>query len=83
MEEHELYSGLIIKIGARCFFCNQEGHFRIDCLLFWEVVKNKNHPKHQLALAAMQNTRDRKAENDLQNKEATSGEKKRQRQYKP
>ena len=27
MEEHEYYSGLIIKIGARCFFCNQEGHF--------------------------------------------------------
>ena len=22
MEEHEYYSGLIIKIGARCFFCN-------------------------------------------------------------
>ena len=39
-EEHEFYSGLIIKIGARCFFCNQEGHFRIDCPLFWEAVKN-------------------------------------------
>ena len=25
MEEHEFYSGLIIKIGARYFFCNQEG----------------------------------------------------------
>ena len=24
MEEHEFYSGLIIKMGARCFFCNQE-----------------------------------------------------------
>ena len=24
-EEHEFYSGLINKIGARCFFCNQEG----------------------------------------------------------
>ena len=34
MEEHEFYSGLIIKISARCFFCNQEGHFRMDCPLF-------------------------------------------------
>ena len=45
MEEHEYYSGLIIKIGARCFFCNQEGHFRMDCPLFWEAVKNQSHPK--------------------------------------
>ena len=22
-EKHEFYSGLIVKIGARCFFCNQ------------------------------------------------------------
>ena len=36
MEEHEFYSGLIIKIGARCFFCNQEGHFRMYCPLFWK-----------------------------------------------
>ena len=28
-EELEFHSGLIIKKGARCFFCNQEGHFRI------------------------------------------------------
>ena len=28
-EKHEFYSGLIIKIGARRFFCNQEGNFRI------------------------------------------------------
>ena len=31
MEEHEYYSDLIIKIGARCFFCNQERHFRWSC----------------------------------------------------
>ena len=34
-EKHEFYSGLIIKIGARCFFCNQEGHFKIDSPQFW------------------------------------------------
>ena len=42
-EEHEFYSGLIIKIGARCFFCNQERHFKMDCPLFWEAVKNQSH----------------------------------------
>ena len=62
MEEHEFYSGLIIKIGARCFFCNQEGHFRMDCPLFWEAVKNQSHPKHKLALAAVQNQRNRQGE---------------------
>ena len=40
-EEHEFYSGLIFKIGARCLFCNHEGPFRMDCPLFcWEAVKN-------------------------------------------
>ena len=73
-EEHEFYSGFIIKIGARCFFCNQEGHFRMDCLLFWEAVKNQNHPKHKSALAAVQNTRNRQAEIGLKNTEAASGE---------
>ena len=62
MEEHEFYSGLIIKIGARCFICNQEGHFRMDCPLFWEAVKNQSHPNHKLALAAVQNQRNRQTE---------------------
>ena len=46
----------------------------MDCPLFWEAVKNENHPKHKLALAAVQNYRNRKAENDLNNKETASGE---------
>ena len=73
-EEHEFYSGFIIKIGARCFFCNREGHFRMDCPLFWEAVKNQHHRKHKLALAAVQNTRKRQAEIDLKSTEASSGE---------
>ena len=73
-EEHEVYSGLIIKIGARCFLCNQEGHLRMDCPLFWEAVKNQNNPKHKLALAAVQNTRNRQAEFDTINSEASSAE---------
>ena len=47
MEEHEYYSGLIIKIGARCFFCNQEGHFRMDCPLFWEAVKKSRNQRNR------------------------------------
>ena len=74
MEEHEFYSGLIIKIGARCFFCNQEGHFRMDCLLFWEAVKNQSHPKHKLALAAVQNQRNRQGEFETKNQERPRAE---------
>ena len=73
-EEYEFYSGVIIKIGARCFFCNQEGHFRMDCPFFWEAAKNQSHPKHKLALAAVQNTRNRQAEFDTKNTEAPSAE---------
>ena len=73
-EEHEFYSGLIIKIGARCFFCNQEGHFRLDCPLFWKAVKNQSHPKHKLALAAVQNQRNRQTEFETKNSEAPSAE---------
>ena len=58
-EKHEFYSDSIIKIGARCFSCKQEDNFRMDCPLFWEAVKNQNHPKHKLAQAAVQNTRNR------------------------
>ena len=33
-EQHEFYSGLIINISARGFFCKQESHFKMDCLLY-------------------------------------------------
>ena len=74
IEKHEFNSGLIIKIGARCFFCNQEGHFRIDCPLFWEAVKNQSHPKHKLAIAAVQNQRNRQTEFEAIQSEAPSAE---------
>ena len=70
MEKHEFYSVLIIKIGARCFFCNQ----RMDCPLFWEAVKNQSHPKHKLTLAAVQNTRNRQAEFETKISEAPNAE---------
>ena len=37
-------------------------------------MKNQNHPKHKPALTAVQNTRKRQAANDLNNKEAASGD---------
>ena len=46
----------------------------MDCLLFWEAVKNQNHPKHKLVLTAVQNTRNRQTENYLNNKEAAVSE---------
>ena len=74
MEEHDFYSGLIIKIEARCFLCNQDGHFRMDCPLFWEAVENQSHPKHKLALAAVQNRRNRQTEFETKNLETPSAE---------
>ena len=74
MEEHEFYSGLSIKIGARCFFCNQEGHLRMDCPLFWEAVKNQNQPKHNLVLVVVHNKRNRQTERDSQNKDVINNE---------
>ena len=46
----------------------------MDCPLFWEAVESQSQLNYKLALAAVQNTRNRQAENDLQTKEATSGE---------
>ena len=46
----------------------------MDCPLFWEAAKNQIHPKHKLALAAVQKTRNRQAENDRNNLEAAVGE---------
>ena len=46
----------------------------MDCPLFWEAVKNQSQPKHKLALAAVQNTRNRQAEFDTKSSEAPSAE---------
>ena len=67
-------TGLDHQDRREVLFCKQEDHFRIECSLFWEAVKNQSHPKHKLALAAAQNTRIRQAENDLQSIDVTSGE---------
>ena len=46
----------------------------MDCRLFWEALKNQNHPNHKLALAAVQTTRKRQAEIELQNKDVISSQ---------
>ena len=74
MEEHKYYSGLIMIIGARCFFCNQVGHFRMECPFYWEAVKNQSHPKHKLALAAVQNQKNRQTVYETRHLEAPSAE---------
>ena len=42
--------------------------------LFWEAVKYQSHPKHKLALAAVQNQRNRQAKLETKNSEALSAE---------
>ena len=46
----------------------------MDCPLFWEAVKNQSHPKNKLALAAVQNTRNRQAEFETKKSEAPNAE---------
>ena len=46
----------------------------MDCPLFWEAVKNQSHPKHKLALAAVQNQKNRQAEYETRHSEAPSAE---------
>ena len=59
-EDHEEYvRGLIMKYGARCFFCNLEGHFKSDCIQFWDAVADAKHPRHEEALSGVKASRAR------------------------
>ena len=46
----------------------------MDCPLFWEAVKDQSHPKHKLALAAVQNQRNIQNEFESRNLRAPSTE---------
>ena len=46
----------------------------MDCPLFWEAVKNQSHPKHKLALAAVQNQKIDRLSLKQKNLEAPSAE---------
>ena len=35
--------GLIAKFGPRCFLCNLEGLFKLNCPQFWDAVAHIKH----------------------------------------
>ena len=52
--DHENFmSGVIAKFVPRCFFCNLEGHFKSDCMQFWDAVADIEHPRHEEALSGV------------------------------
>ena len=52
--DHEGFTrGVIAKFGPRCCFCNLEGHFKSDCLQFWDAVADIKHPRHEEALSGV------------------------------
>ena len=52
--DHEyLMRGVIAKFDPMCFFCNLEGHFKLDCLQFWYALAEIKHPRHEEALSGV------------------------------
>ena len=63
-----------MKYGPRCFFCNLEGHFILDCTQFWIAVADTKHPRHEEALGGVNASRARLMnEAESPKKEVTSG----------
>ena len=59
-EDHKEYvTGLIMKYGPRCFFCNLKGHFKSDCIQFWDAVADAKHPRREDALSGVKPRRAR------------------------
>ena len=53
IDHEDFMRGIIAKLGSRCFFCNLKGHFKSDCLQFWDAVADIKHPRHEEALAGV------------------------------
>ena len=53
VDHEDCMRGLIAKFSPRCFFCNLEGHFKSDCLQFWDAVADIKHPRHEEALSGV------------------------------
>ena len=53
VDHDDFMRGVIAKFGPRCFFCNLEGHFKSNCLQFWDAVADIKHPRHEEALSGV------------------------------
>ena len=58
-DDEEYIRGLIMKYGPRCFFCNVEGHFKSDCIQFWDAVADMKHHRNEEALSGVKASRAR------------------------
>ena len=53
VDHEDFMRGVIAKFGTRCFFCNLEGHFKLDFPQFWDAVADTKHPRHDEALSGV------------------------------
>ena len=53
VDHEDFMRGVVAKLGPRCFFCNLEGHFELDCPQFWDAVADIKHPRHEEALSGV------------------------------